>query len=311
MNLNLRQLEALRATIRAGSITGAAKMMHISQPSVSRLVADLEYAVGFPLFVRVGRGLTPTVEGRHFYEGVEGMFIGIDRLDELAKAIRTSQGGVISIGAIQSISTIELPKAIGRLYNVNPEIRFEVQSRNTPAILDAVQTRQIDLGIVGREPDHQGVEILYQTSVPYVCLIPEDHWLAGEYGSVDLNQLADTETFVTFGDTYPDAMMSIEPGLSDKLRARSRLTVANMPLAGALVREASVLAISDPFSAEQAVQMGGVVFRPIEQNLTYFVTIVTAQRESLSREALKFVDFFSTQLKDRVDQVRVLSRESH
>ena len=106
-------------------------------------------------------------------------------------------------------------------------------------------------------------------------------------------------------------MMSIEPGLSDKLRARSRLTVANMPLAGALVREASVLAISDPFSAEQAVQMGGVVFRPIEQNLTYFVTIVTAQRESLSREALKFVDFFSTQLKDRVDQVRVLSRESH
>ena len=311
MNLNLRQLEALRATIRAGSITGAAKMMHISQPRVSRLVADLEYAVGFPLFARVGRGLTPTIEGRHFYEGVEGMFIGIDRLDELAKSIRTSQGGVISIGAIQSISTIELPKAIGRLYNVNPEIRFEVQSRNTPAILDAVQTRQIDLGIVGREPDHQGVEILYQTSVPYVCLIPEDHWLAGEYGSVDLNQLADTETFVTFGDTYPDAMMSIEPGLSDKLRARSRLTVANMPLAGALVREASVLAISDPFSAEQAVQMGGVVFRPIEQNLTYFVTIVTAQRESLSREALKFVDFFSTQLKDRVDQVRVLSRESH
>ena len=285
-------------------------MMHISQPSVSRLVADLEYAVGFPLFARVGRGLTPTVEGRHFYEGVESMFFGIDRLEELAKSIRTSQGGVISIGAIQSISTIELPKAIGRLYNVNPEIRFEVQSRNTPAILDAVQTRQIDLGIVGREPDHPGVEILYQTSVPYVCLIPEDHWLAGEYGSVDLNQLAETETFVTFGDTYPDAMMSIETRLSDKLRARSRLTVANMPLAGALVREASVLAISDPFSAEQAVRMGGVVFRPIEQNLTYFVTIVTAQRESLSREALKFVDFFSNQLKDRVDQVIVLSRES-
>ena len=134
--------------------------------------------------------------------------------------------------------------------------------------------------------------------------------MAGGYGSVDLNQLAETETFVTFGDTYPDAMMSIEPGLSDQLRARSRLTVANMPLAGALVREASVLAISDPFSAEQAVRMGGVVFRPIEQNLTYFVTIVTAQRESLSREALKFVDFFSNQLKDRVDQVIVLSRES-
>lgn len=95
--------------------TEADKMMHISQPSVSRLIADLEHSAGFPLFVRVGRGLTPTLEGQHFYEGVEGMFVGIGRLQDLAKSIRTSQGGTTSIGAIQSIATIELPKAISRL----------------------------------------------------------------------------------------------------------------------------------------------------------------------------------------------------
>ena len=282
-------------------------MMHISQPSVSRLIADLEDSAGFPLFVRVGRGLTPTVEGRHFYNGVEGMFVGIDRLQELAKSIRTSQGGTISIGAIQSIATIELPKAISRLYNDNPDVEFVVQSRNTPAILDAVQMRQLDLGIVGREPDYAGVEVLFQTSVAYVCLIPEDHRLAGEYGPVDLEELAMTETFVTFGTSYPDSMMSIDPLLSEKLRARSRLSVANMPLAGALVREASVLAIADPFSAEQAVRMGGVVFRPIKQKLTYFVAVVAARREELSREALKFVDLFAKQLQLRVDKVEKLS----
>jgi len=308
--VNLRQLEAFRATIRCGSITEAAKMMHISQPSVSRLISDLEHSAGFPLFVRVGRGLTPTVEGRHFYEGVEGMFVGIDRLQDLAKSIRTSQGGTISIGAIQSIATIELPKAISRLYKVNPDIEFVIQSRNTPAILDAVLMRQIDLGIVGREPDYAGVEVLFQTSVAYVCLMPEDHPLAGEYGPVDLEELANTETFVTFGASYPDSMMSIDPALSDKLRARSRLSVANMPLAGALVREASVLAIADPFSAEQAVRMGGVVFRPIKQKLTYFVAVVAARREELSREALKFVDLFSQQLQQRVDKVERMSAKT-
>ena len=282
-------------------------MLHISQPSVSRLIADLEESAGFPLFVRVGRGLTPTVEGRHFYNGVEGMFVGIDRLQDLAKSIRNSQGGTISIGAIQSIATIELPKAISRLYNDNPDVEFIVQSRNTPAILDAVQMRQLDLGIVGREPDYAGVEVLFQTSVAYVCLIPEDHRLAGEYGPVDLEELAMTETFVTFGTSYPDSMMSIDPLLSEKLRARSRLSVANMPLAGALVREASVLAIADPFSAEQAVRMGGVVFRPIKQKLTYFVAVVAARREELSREALKFVDLFAKQLQLRVDKVEKLS----
>jgi DNA-binding transcriptional LysR family regulator len=305
--VNLRQLEAFRATIRCGSITEAAKMMHVSQPSVSRLIADLERSAGFPLFARIGRGLTPTPEGRRFFEGVEGMFTGIDRLQELAKSIRTSQGGTISISAIQSIATIELPKAISRLYHENPDVRFIVQSRNTPAILDAVQTGQIDLGIVGREPNYAGVDVLYQTSVAYVCLIPEDHPMAGEYGLVDLNELADNETFVTFGSTYPDSMMSIDPILSDKLRARSRLSVANMPLAGALVREASVLAISDPFSAEQAVCMGGVVFRPIKQNLTYYVSVVAARREGLSREALRFVELFVEQLEGRVKHIKALS----
>ena len=146
--MNLRQLEAFRATIRAGSVTEAANMMHISQPSVSRLIAELERATGFALFARVGRGLTPTVEGQQFYKGVEGMFVGVARLEDLARSIRTTQGGTISISTIQSLAAIELPAAIGRVYRENPDIRFKINSRNTPAILDAVQMHQVDLGIV-------------------------------------------------------------------------------------------------------------------------------------------------------------------
>ncbi len=304
--MNLRQLEAFRATIRSGSITEAARMLHVSQPSVSRLIADLERSVGFPLFVRVGRGLAPTVEGRRFHEGVEGMFVGIDRLQDLATSIRNSPGGTISIGTIASIATIELPRAIARLHRDVPDLRFVIQSRNTPALVEAVQLRQIDLGIVGREPAYEGTEVLYQTAVPYVCLIPEDHRLAGEYGPVDLDELAGRETFVTFGASYPDSMMSMDPALAERLRARSRLSVANTPLAAALVREAGVLAIVDPFTAETAVRIGGVVFRPLRQRLTYFVSVIAAGREHLSRPALSFVTFFAEQIEARVAQVRAL-----
>ncbi|MDE0523228.1 MAG: LysR family transcriptional regulator [Boseongicola sp.] len=304
--MNLRQLEAFRATIRCGSITEAANMMHISQPSVSRLIADLERSAGFRLFARVGRGLTPTVEGQQFYKGVEGMFVGIDRLQDLAKSIRTSRGGTISISTIQSIALIELPAAVGRVYRENPEIRFTINSRNTPAILDAVQMRQVDLGIVGREASHEGVETMFHTSAPYVCLLPEDHPLAEEGGTIDLEAVAFTETFVTFGGTYPDTMMSMDPGLSQQLQSRSRLSAANMPLAGALVRETGALAVADPFSAEQAVRMGGVVFRPVVQNLTYFVSIISAGPEQLSRQALSFVNLFADQLTARVEFVNAL-----
>ena len=285
-------------------------MMNISQPSVSRLIADLERSAGFPLFVRVGRGLTATVEGQHFYQGVEGMFVGIDRLQDLAKSIRTAQGGTISISTIQSIAQIELPNAVGKMYRDNPDIRFIINSRNTPAILDAVQMRHVDLGIVGRDATHEGVETLFQTSAPYVCLMPEDHPLAGGAGEVDLEKIVETENFVTFGGTYPDAMMSMDPKLSQKLQDRSRLSAANMPLTGALVRETGALAIADPFSAEQTVRIGGVVFRPIKQDLTYYVSIIAAGREQLSRQALAFVGLFAEQLSLRVQYVQDLSKRS-
>ncbi|MBT7588454.1 MAG: LysR family transcriptional regulator, partial [Gemmatimonadetes bacterium] len=68
--MNLKQLEAFRATLRTGSVTGAAKALAVSQPSVTRLVKELERSIGFVLFVRSGRGLASTVEGRRFGDAV-------------------------------------------------------------------------------------------------------------------------------------------------------------------------------------------------------------------------------------------------
>jgi len=277
--------------------------MHISQPSVSRLIADLERSVGFALFFRSGRGLSPTVEARTFYRAVEGMFNGVDRLQELADSIRTTSGGVISVATIQSVAMLELPKVVGEMHRETPDVRFMIHTRNTPSILDAAQTQQIDIGIVGRQPPYGGVEILFQTSAPYVCLFPEDHDLAGQGGSVDIETLAEAETFVTFGGAFPDEMMAMDPDLSNRLRARSRLSATNMPLAASLVRESGVLAIADPFTAEQAVRMGGVVFRPIRQELNYHVAIIAPGRDALSRRAVEFSQRLAACLAERVDEV--------
>ncbi|MEM1428524.1 MAG: LysR family transcriptional regulator [Pseudomonadota bacterium] len=301
--MNLRQLEAFRATMRTGSITEAAEMMHISQPSVSRLIGDLERSVGFALFLRTGRGLTPTVEARTFYNGVEGMFIGVDRLKELALSIQTTAGGEITIGAIQSISSIELPRAVNRMYRSHPDIRFMIHSRNTPAILDAVQMHQFDLGVVGRQPPYDGVEVLFQAAAPYVCLMPEEHPLVGGSGRVDLYDLAETESFVTFGGAFPDEMMAMDSALSAALRSNSRLSATNTPIAASLVRETGVLAIADPFSAEQAVRLGGVSFRPIAQDLHYHVALVTSGIENLPRYATEFAELFAAQLEARLAEV--------
>ncbi|WP_282610902.1 LysR family transcriptional regulator [Pelagibius sp. Alg239-R121] len=297
--MNLRQLEAFRATIESGSITGAADLLHISQPSVSRLIGDLERSVGFPLFIRAGRGLVSTVEARRFYQAVESMFIGTDRLKELADTIRTTAGGVVSVGVIPAFSYIVMPEAVGELYENRPDVRIMVYTRNTPSIVDAVRMLQFDLGIVGRSPPYDGVEVLFQTAVPYVCLLPETHALASGKGDVDLEEIAGTETFVTFGGAYPDEMLDIDHQLSARLRQSSRLSAANMPVAASLVRGTGALGIVDPYSAKIAQKLGGVVSRPIRQSLKYNIAIVTKGLDTLSLEAKELAELFIEKLAKR------------
>lgn len=303
--MNMRQLEAFRATIESGSITGAAEILNISQPSVSRLIGDLERSVGFPLFLRVGRGVVATVEARRFFLAVDGMFIGVDRLRELADTIRSTAGGAVSLGVIPAFSQTIMPSAVNEFYCDRPDVRIMISIRNTPEIVDAVRMQQFDIGIVGRAPPYPGVEVLYQTSFPYVCLLPDSHPLVSDHdaksGLLDLTTLVETESFVTFGGVYPDEMLDIDRDLSVKMQQSSRLSAANMPVAASLVREAGILAIVDPFTAAVAEKIGGVVSRPIRQALTYNVAVITRGLDTLSLEAREFAELFASRLVGSVE----------
>ena len=136
--MNLRQLEAFRATMRRGSITGAARQLHISQPSVSRLVADLEESLGFKLFTRTGHGLVSTPEARRFQQTVESRFVGMDKLRDTAEAIRTTRDETVTIGVIPIFAFAALPEAIATVRRERLDLHFEVSVKNTSAILKAV-----------------------------------------------------------------------------------------------------------------------------------------------------------------------------
>ncbi len=175
--------DALRPGHRGG-VDGA----HLATERQQIACRSFERSAGFPLLARVGRGLTPTVDGKKFFKGVEGMFVGIDRLEDLARSIRTSQGGTISTSTIQSMALIELPIAVGQMYRDKPQVRFNASSRNTPAILDAVQMHQVDLGIVGRDANHEGVETLFQTSALTSACFPKTIRWPIRWGPLILNR---------------------------------------------------------------------------------------------------------------------------
>lgn len=296
--MNFRQLKAFDTVMRLGSITGAAKEMRVSQPSVTRLIHELESGLGFTLFVRRGRGIAATLEARRFHQAVESAFLNIERLDDLAAAIRDAAVGKVSVGVIPTFTMSLLPDVLGQLRSHRDDTHTTVYIRNTPAIVDSVRLHQFDLGIVSRSPPYEGVHSLYQTVVNYVALIPENHILGDSEDVLDLEEIAGKHEFVTFGNVYPLEMQGMDKELAAQLQHKARYSVANILAAAALVRAAGVPALVEPFSARMSAASGGVVIRPLRQKLIYHIGIITRGLEAMTRETRQLADALINTLED-------------
>src|SRR5471032_3000145 len=84
MKLNLRQIEVFRAIMLSGSISGASKLLYVSQPAVSRLISYTEQRLGLMLFQRIKGRLYPTPEARRLFTEVNVVYQGVQRVNEVA-----------------------------------------------------------------------------------------------------------------------------------------------------------------------------------------------------------------------------------
>lgn len=294
--MNLRQLEAFRATMRRGSITGAASLLHISQPSVSRLIADLEVSLGFKLFTRTGHGLVSTVEARRFQQSVDSMFIGLDKLRDTAEAIRTTKDETVALGVIPIFAFAVIPEAIQCVREQRLDLHFDVSVRNTPAIVDAVMLQQIDLGVICPTQHYDGIHILFQTEVPYLCLLPHKHALAESKQPIDLEQMAEEE-FVMLSPGYMDQDFESE-NLMQELRKQTRILARSDLAVAAIARATALPALIDPYSARIAVALGDVVALPIKQQILYPIAIISRGTDTMSLAANLFAQALIEQFVD-------------
>lgn len=292
--MNLKQLEAFRATLRTGSITGAAKALAVSQPSVTRLVKELERSVGFVLFVRSGRGLASTVEGRRFGDAVENLFTGTDRLKETASAIRTSIHGEVQIGVTPVLVYQVTPHAIAGIHTNKPDLKIALRVNNSPGLVDAVTMGQLDLAVINAYHRPDSLHILYQKKLKYVCLLPEGHPLTKSSRPIDLKALKEAECVAYDTARLQSAESNWLKLLSwpqASLSAYSNIAVAS------LARATGKPAIVDPYTARTMVALGGVTSRPISQRLTSTLYVVARGIDTLSLAARELADAVITQLK--------------
>ncbi|MFV2069476.1 MAG: LysR substrate-binding domain-containing protein, partial [Pirellulales bacterium] len=177
--INLRQVEAFRAVMVAGTVTHGGRMLHISQPAVSRLIADLERRIGFKLFDRRRGRLVATAEGKSLYREVRKAFVGLEQIAVAADAIGGLQRGRLNIVVIPVLAHNLLPPIIAEFQRDYPDISIDLEVIHTSAVVvDWIATQQYDLGLTVTPVEDAAVTTRPFSRQQVLCVLPAGHPLA-------------------------------------------------------------------------------------------------------------------------------------
>ena len=261
--MRMRQVEAFRAVMVSGGVTAAATLLHVSQPSVSRLIADLEREVGFSLFERRNGRVIPTAQAEALYEAVQRSFAGLELLDQAARRIRAHPVGTIRVAALSALAGGVLPRAIARFAARYPDITVTVESLGQRGIEDRVFLGQADIGLAVEAPVRDGVRSARLVEAEYVCILPFGHRLA-ERPAIEAGDLA--------GEAFIGPMHEADAlwfGIDKVLEAHGvevvrRLETQHAFPAYAFVDAGLGVTVAEPFSAPLFHRLGVAVrrFRP-------------------------------------------------
>lgn len=171
--MRLRHIEVFHAVMLTGSVSGAARLMNVTQPAVSRLLQHAELQLGFALFQREKGRLTATAEAITLYPHIERLFEQLDDVQRLAATLKSGhKADELRVLAVLALSHEVLPRAIAAFRRQHPDVRIAMQSLHSPQILSALVLQEADVGLVFSPAAHPALvsEPLAQSRI--VCVVP-------------------------------------------------------------------------------------------------------------------------------------------
>jgi LysR family transcriptional regulator, pca operon transcriptional activator len=173
--VKLRQIRLFLQIADSGGLTAAGVLLGLSQPAVSKSLAELEDLLGVKLFARLGRRLVLTPKGdafrRHAKEAVAS-------LDAAAQVIKGENGRQrVSVGLLPTVSTRFFPAVVGRFLQDPPDVTLSVETGSHPFLLQKLRGRQMDM-MIGRMPnpvEMPGLDFEYLYEEPIVAVVKAGH----------------------------------------------------------------------------------------------------------------------------------------
>ena len=268
-----RHIEVFRAVMTAGSATGAADLLHSSQPTVSRELARLESLLGYALFERVQGRLRPNARALALWDEVQRSWQGLERVVDRAVALGRSGAVQLSVLCLPALAHSLLPGAAARLMQSHPEAhsttRVSVTPQESPLLEEWMSAQRFDLGLCEQTTAPPGTRAEVLLTLDEVAVLPAGHALAHK-PALDLTDFA-SEFFVSLSAEDPyrrliDARFA-EAGVERTLRVETHSAAAVC----AMVEQGLGIAIVNPVTALAAASEQ-LVLRRLAFSIPFSVT---------------------------------------
>nr|WP_319388164.1 LysR substrate-binding domain-containing protein [uncultured Cohaesibacter sp.] len=286
--LQFRQLEAFRAVANCGNVTLAANQLGISQPAVSRLIANLTKSLNFDLFVRDGGRLVPTQEARFLIGEVDRLIGGMRNIEKLSQEIQERKVGHLRVACLPGFATTHLPLIIARFLKERPGVTMALEPDRPERILDWIISHQYDLGITADDKPHAVIESI-PVMMRTVAILPPGHRLKDkeEITPRDL----DNEPFIhsrrssAFYALIETAFKSSGARLNPLMETRQFGPACRIVAAGVGV---SIVSIIDALEYERE----GLIIKPFKPVVPHRLAILYPTHTPRSVITMEFIDMF-------------------
>jgi DNA-binding transcriptional LysR family regulator len=291
--MRLRHIEVFHAVYSCGSVTRAAKVLKVSQPSVSKVLAHAEQQLGYALFDRVRGKLIPTPEANQLFIEVAQVNDRVDRLRQVAFNLRSVDKGTIRIATTTAFGIDFLPGAIADYRQDHEDIMFSLETLKHEQLTDALVDSRIDIGLAYDQGNLPGVSGEPLGRGRFVVLCSDSMNPPGQ-GALQLEDLADLP-FIRL-----DNQGSLDRSLTTHIEASgvelSPVCIAgSFQLAKALVSHGLGICIADEITARSG-RNEGIVIRELEPEISFKISALHTDQESASLITKEFIEYLKTRL---------------
>ena len=286
MRFKLRQMEVFRAVMLTGSMNGAAKLLFVSQPAVSRLIAHTEQSLGLQLFERDKGKLTPTPEAQRLFQEVGPLFDEALRIDELARDLAERPEGALTLCSSPSLALNFVPPVIAQYMELYPNVRLKFHTTLLSDMAHELLGRKAELAVSVLPIDHPNLVVEPLATGEMVCILPQGHALAARR-AVSLAELAECR-LILYNRNIPFGQLVAAAFQRAGVSWNPAVEIVRAELACALVRVGAGVAIVDEFSVGQQ-GWPGVVTRPLRESIPLSLSLVRSRFERPGRQVQRFV----------------------